>query len=70
MPHSGPGRKRAEQVDPRPPAALDALDALVKPATPGDPESPPRWTTWSMNTLATEFTRQGIRPVTTPYGGC
>jgi hypothetical protein len=34
-PPAGAGRKRAEQVDPELPAALDAL---VEPVTRGDPE--------------------------------
>lgn len=52
----GGGRKRAEEVDPELPAALDAL---LKPATRGDPESPLRWTSKSLNTLAGELTAQG-----------
>jgi Rhodopirellula transposase DDE domain len=53
---SGAGRRRAEQVDPELPAALDAL---VEPVTRGDPESPLRWTALSLNKLAAELTRQG-----------
>ena len=56
---AGAGRKRAEQVDPGLPAALDAL---VEPVTRGDPESPLRWTSESLNKLADELTAQG-RPV-------
>jgi Rhodopirellula transposase DDE domain len=52
----GGGRKRAEEVDPGLPAALDAL---VEPVTRGDPESPLRWTSKSLNTLAGELTAQG-----------
>ncbi len=52
----GAGRKRAEQVDPGLPAALDAL---VEPVTRGDPESPLRWTALSLNALAGELTRRG-----------
>jgi transposase len=52
----GGGRKRAEQLDPELPAALDAL---VEPVTRGDPESPLRWTSKSLNTLAGELTAQG-----------
>jgi hypothetical protein len=53
---AGAGRKRAEQVDPELPAALDAL---VEPVTRADPESPLRWTAKSLNTLAAELTAQG-----------
>jgi len=53
---SGAGRKRAEQVDPGLPAALDAL---VEPVTRGDPESPLRWTALSLEALAGELTRRG-----------
>ncbi|MBT2232127.1 hypothetical protein [Nonomuraea sp. NEAU-A123] len=48
MRRSGAGRKRAEQVDPGLPAALDTL---AEPVTQGDPESPLRWTALSLNTL-------------------
>jgi hypothetical protein len=53
---AGAGRKRAEQVDPGLPSALDAL---VEPVTRGDPESPLRWTSKSLNKLADELTAQG-----------
>jgi hypothetical protein len=53
---AGAGRKRAGQVDPGLPAALDAL---VEPVTRGDPESPLRWTSKSLNKLADELTAQG-----------
>ena len=52
----GGGRKRAEQLDPELPAALDAL---VEPVTRGDPESPLRWTSKSLSTLGRELTAQG-----------
>jgi hypothetical protein len=52
----GAGRKRAEQVDPGLPAALDAL---VEPVTRGDPESPLRWTALSLRALADELARRG-----------
>jgi hypothetical protein len=53
---AGAGRKRAEQVDPGLPAALDAL---VEPVSRGDLESPLRWTAKSLNKLADELTAQG-----------
>ena len=52
----GAGRKRAEQVDP---ALPEALDALVEPVARGDPESPLRWTALSLNKLAAELTALG-----------
>jgi hypothetical protein len=52
----GAGRKRAEQVDPALPAALDAL---VEPVSRGDPESPLRWTALSLNTLAGQLAKRG-----------
>ncbi len=68
----GAGRKRAEQVDPGLPAALDAL---VEPVTRGDPESPLRWTALSLEALAGELTRRGhpvsddtVRPLLTEAG--
>jgi hypothetical protein len=53
---AGAGRKRAEELDPGLPAALEAL---VEPVTRGDPESPLRWTSKSLKTLAGELTGQG-----------
>ena len=53
---AGGGRKRAEEVDPELPAALDEL---VEPVTRGDPESPLRWTSKSLNRLAGELTARG-----------
>ncbi|MFC0865470.1 hypothetical protein ACFHYQ_24560 [Sphaerimonospora cavernae] len=52
----GGGRKRAENIDPGLPAALDAL---VEPVIRGDPMSPPRWTSESLNKPAGELTAQG-----------
>jgi transposase len=52
----GGGRKKAEEVNPKLPAALDKL---ISPETRGDPESPLRWTTKSTRNLATELTEQG-----------
>jgi hypothetical protein len=54
----GGGRKRAEDIDPDLPAALDAL---VEPVTRGDPMSPLRWTSKSLNKLADELTLHGHR---------
>jgi transposase len=53
---AGAGRKRAVDVDPGLPAALECL---VDPATRGDPMSPLRWTCKSTAQLAGELTRQG-----------
>ena len=52
----GAGRKRAEEIDPGLPAALDEL---VEPVTRGDPMSPLRWTSKSLNKLAAELTAKG-----------
>jgi Rhodopirellula transposase DDE domain len=54
----GAGRKRAEEIDPELPAALDAL---VEPVTRGDPESPLRWTAKSLRTLSAELAAAGHR---------
>jgi len=52
----GAGRKRATEVDPELPAALERL---VAPVTRGDPMSPLCWTCKSTTQLAGELTRQG-----------
>ncbi|MDY0169154.1 MAG: ISAzo13 family transposase [Thermoguttaceae bacterium] len=53
---AGAGRKRAIDIDPELPTALERL---VDPATRGDPMSPLRWTCKSTTQLAEELTRQG-----------
>lgn len=52
----GGGRKRAEELDPGLP---EALDKLVDPESRGDPMTPLRWTCKSLRTLADELRRQG-----------
>lgn len=52
----GGGRRRAEEIDP---GLVPALDALVEPVTRGDPEGPLRWTSKSLNKLASELTASG-----------
>ena len=52
----GGRRKRAEEVDPELPTALEEL---VEPATRGDPQSSLRWTSKSLNKLAGELTARG-----------
>ena len=43
------------------PALLEALDLLVNPATRGDPMSPLRWTSKSLEKLATALNDQGFK---------
>jgi hypothetical protein len=52
----GGGRTRAEELDPRLPAALDKL---VDPDTRGDPMTPLRWTSKSLRSLADQLNAQG-----------
>jgi hypothetical protein len=52
----GGGRKRAEEVDP---ALPGALDKLVEPDSRGDPMSPLRWTSRSLRSLADQLQTQG-----------
>lgn len=54
----GGGRKRAVELDPDLPAALDAL---VDPESRGDPESPLRWTVKSTRQLADALAAAGHR---------
>ena len=54
--HTGGGRRRAVEVDPGLPAALDEL---VDPDARGDPESPLRWTTKSTRQLADVLSSTG-----------
>jgi len=43
------------------PGLLDALDLLIAPATRGDPESPLRWTSKSLDKIATALCDQGFK---------
>jgi hypothetical protein len=54
--HSGAGRKRSVEHDPR---LIPALEALIDPETRGDPMSPLRWTCKSTRQLARLLTERG-----------
>ena len=63
--HPGGGRKRAEELDPQLPAALDKL---VEPESRGDPMSPLRWTAKSLRRLAEQLCEQGHQVSATLVG--
>jgi hypothetical protein len=61
----GGGRKRAEELDPDLPAALDKL---VDPDSRGDPMTPLRWTSKSLRGLAAQLRSQGHQVSATLVG--
>lgn len=61
----GGGRKRAEELDPQLPAALDTL---VEPESRGDPMTPLRWTSKSLRRLAQQLREQGHQVSATLVG--